>query len=557
MRAIKKHKLKISLIFALLISTFLCVYTIANYKGSNDVNQNRMGQFNFDGGGRNQFPNNGNEGGMPGGHSLDSNSQPNQNNTTPTDASGDNTGNKGMTPPNSHDGGGQGQARAPSNGGMWGGSGRTSNTNSNYAPFVMVYSLMFLSLSVGIYILYRNKKIKIDSKTAKLLILSLIGIGFLLRIVLGLSFRGFSTDISLFKNWANSAANSLSQFYSNARSSDYPPAYIYVLCLVGKLVKVSVLSKYFTLIIKLPSIIADIATAYLIYRIASKYLSQEISVLLLTFYMFNPAVFINSTLWGQVDSFFTFIVACAVFFMTEGKIALSSVIFTVGVLMKPQGIIYLPVVFFELVRRKELKTILKSAACALITAVVIILPFSINKGVTWIFQLFSGTLSEYPYASMNGFNFYSLIGKNYVNDSSTFFIFSYHVWGMIFIILITLFTWFIYIKGNDKLYASAAALIQIAGVFTFSTRMHERYLFPAAALAILAFIYLRDKRILLFVTGFSATIYLNTYAILFQSSGSVYNAIISITSLLNVVLFIYLIKIVWDIIIRKRVQMIE
>lgn len=85
---------------------------------------------------------------------------------------------------------------------------------------------------------------------------------------------------------------------------------------------------YFDLMIKAPSILSDVVTAYLLYRIAAKYLSFEKSMLLLAFYVFNPAVLIYSTSWGQVDSFFTMIVVGAVFLLVERKLYLSTILFT-------------------------------------------------------------------------------------------------------------------------------------------------------------------------------------------------------------------------------------
>ena len=277
------------------------------------------------------------------------------------------------------------------------------------------------------------------------------------------------------------------------------------------------ISPYFILLLKLPSIIADIATSYFIYRLARKYLSTEISILASVFYIFNPAIFIDSTFWGQVDSFFTFLVVLSVFLLSEKKIGFSAALFTAAVLMKPQGIIFLPVLLFELIRERNLKSFLKVAASALITALVIILPFSFNQDPLWIFKLFSNTISEYPYASVNAFNFFSLLGANYTSNSATLLVFSYHTWGMIFIVIITAFSWFIYIKGNNRIFASVSALLQIVGVFTFSAGMHERYLFPAVALSILAFIYTRDKRLLILSMGLSATSYANIYSVLFWS----------------------------------------
>ncbi|MEQ8198072.1 MAG: hypothetical protein ABRQ27_08715 [Clostridiaceae bacterium] len=510
MNLIKNNLLKIILILVVIVSGVFCAYSISNNKAVVSSNISSSSQRDFFQGEKNQW----NGAGIQG--------NPNR--------------------------------------GMRGDMAGTSS-NSNVSTALFSYSVLFLGALAAALYFYKKTKLKIESKNIKLILTCLLAAGLFLRISIGLLTEGFSTDLSLFRNWALSAANNFTGFYSGTKTSDYPPLYIYVLFLVGKAMSFPTLSSYSVLLLKLPSILADIASAYLVYRIGKKYISQELSMMISVFYAFNPAVLVNSVFWGQVDSFFTMIVLTAVFLMTEGKIALSSIVFTIGVLMKPQGIIYLPVLFFELVRQRSIKNFIKAAVSAAITGLFVILPFSFNQGITWIFNLFSKTLGEYPYASVNGFNFFSLIGKNYTNDSETFFIFSYHVWGTMFIVLVTLFTWFIYIKGNLREIIPLAALIQIAGVFTFSTRMHERYLFPAAALAILAFIYLRDKRILILSIIYSITIFMNTYYILYNTSGGMNNSssgfTMFITSLTNVAAFIYLAKAAIDIAVKKKTCLLK
>ncbi|WP_242860335.1 glycosyltransferase family 39 protein [Desulfosporosinus sp. I2] len=195
---------------------------------------------------------------------------------------------------------------------------------------------------------------------------------------------------------------------------------------------------------------ADIATSFLLYKLAKNYFSLEISILIGAFYTFNPAILINSAVWDQVDSFFTLIIVSAIVLLSEKKMGLATVMFTSAVLMKPQGIIFLPVIFFELIRQKSMKSWIKVVLSGLFTAIVIVLPFSWNMNGLWIFKLFSSTLGEYPYASVNAFNFFSLLGKNFVSDAGTVLGISYHSWGMLSIVLITAVSWVLYIKGKTR-----------------------------------------------------------------------------------------------------------
>lgn len=541
----KRNALKIGIIVTVLLSSFFCAYSIYNYKGNTVSNGTIMAQHSFGLGGEKQ---------VKGPNRQVPDSVENKDMGAPDDNNRFSTNGEVEQAPNNPKGSaGQSHGNMHQNKSMIGVSQGTSN---GYSKYLIAYGIVFAAVFIIMYRLHKYKKIKISASNEKILITGLLAIGLILRISFGLLADGHPFDLSTFKNWATSAANNFLGFYSGPKTSDYPPLYIYVLFMIGKIAKVTAMSKYFTLLIKLPAIFADIASAYIIYKVGKKYVSSEISILISAAYIFNPAIFINSVFWGQVDSFFTFIVVCSLFLMSEGKFCLSYIMFTLGVLMKPQGIIYLPVLFFELVRQKRVQNFIKAIFFAVITTLIVILPFSLNSGVTWIVKLFSNTLGEYPYASVNGYNFYSLLGKNYVYDSNTFFLFSYHVWGMIFIIMITLFSWFIYIRGNSKIYGFLAALIQISGVFTFSTRMHERYLFPAVALAILAYIYIKDKRLLLLGAGYSISIYVNTHVVLFQTNSGINSSanspILFICSLLNVLLFAYLAKVSWDITVRKK-----
>lgn len=554
MSAIKKHIFHISVLVILLASGILCAYTLANYQGVTAPSRNTSDSRSFTQGERTR------PSGMPGQPTADDGQVSNNTDQAPegqTQTADQSQRQRTRQPGMANQPGGQPsgqsgeQSFAPSGGRGFGGM---TNTGIKYAPYLLTYAAVFLLAIIAAYFLSLRKKFRINPVHEKILILALLGVGLLLRIAAATLVEGHN-DINLFRSWASSAAGNFLHFYDGARSSDYPPLYIYFLYLIGKIAAIPAVSAYYTILLKLPSIAADIATSYLIYRLVRKYLSLETSVLLSAFYVFNPAVFINSTFWGQVDSFFTLIVVAALTLLAEKRTVLASVLFAAAVLMKPQGLIFLPVLFFELVRQKSLMNFIKAAVAALGTTAAIVLPFSYNKGVLWIYNLFAKTTGEYPYASVNAFNFFSLVEKNWMSDSTVFWGLSYHTWGMLFIVAVTLLTWFLYYKGKSSLFALAAALLLITGVFNLSTRMHERYLFPAVALAILAFIYLKDKRLLLLSAGFSATVFLNTHFVLFKTSGMnayPYSPALIVTSILNVLLLIYLVWVLFDIAVRGR-----
>ncbi|WP_162515321.1 glycosyltransferase 87 family protein, partial [Paenibacillus pinistramenti] len=395
-----------------------------------------------------------------------------------------------------------------------------------------------------------------DNRRSRRSILWLIlGSALLLRIAIAPWTLGHVGDTNYFRKWAASAALDFTGFYVNG-SADYPPFLIYFLYLIGKAATLPGMDIFLNTMIKLPSLVADVLTGYLIYRLASKYVSFRFSVILAVLYICNPAVLVDSLFWGQVDSFFTLLIVLAVLLMTEGRLAWAAAVFAAAVMMKPQGIIFTPVLFFEWVRLRSVKHSLTGIAAAAVTAILLILPFSSGQEPLWIVKLFQSTIGEYPYASLNADNFFSLVGANHVDSSAAFILFSYHTWGFIFIVLTTAFSWLIYSKMRTREAAFLAALFQIAGVFTFSSSMHERYLFPAVALAFCAYVFFKDKRLLWLAAGLSFTVFANIFSVLYGATGRTgtpsYTYSMQLISLVNVVLVLWLAIIMWQLASRAQ-----
>lgn len=187
----------------------------------------------------------------------------------------------------------------------------------------------------------------------------LISIGILVRGALALTTKGYGPDIGTFSAWAAHAADGLFTFYSPGYFADYPPGYIYVLWLVGKLrllLGINFDTPSFLLILKLPAILADSATVWLLYRLAQRHWSSNAAVAVAALYAFNPAVILNSAVWGQVDGVLTLFILLGVIFL-ERRPALSAASFAIALLIKPQALIFapLPILWFaaRLLRRKQ------------------------------------------------------------------------------------------------------------------------------------------------------------------------------------------------------------
>ena len=135
------------------------------------------------------------------------------------------------------------------------------------------------SLCCGLFLLgtwmasrSRATREEADASVGGKLILLLAGAA-LVRVALSATTRGYAADIGTFSAWAGHAADGLTSFYSPGYFADYPPGYIYLLWVIGKLrlvLGIDFDTPAFLVLLKLPAILADIATAGILFMLSRR-----------------------------------------------------------------------------------------------------------------------------------------------------------------------------------------------------------------------------------------------------------------------------------------------
>ena len=130
----------------------------------------------------------------------------------------------------------------------------------------------------------------------------MFGVALLVRLLVA-PHTGFCGDLAVYRSWATRLDDvGLHDFYARGQFADYPPGYLYVLWLIGKL---SATPGY--LLLKLPAIVADLGLAWIAGTFAARLAPQPIKerwpvrALVAAAVLFNPAVIALSAVWGQVD----------------------------------------------------------------------------------------------------------------------------------------------------------------------------------------------------------------------------------------------------------------
>lgn len=399
-----------------------------------------------------------------------------------------------------------------------------------------------------------NGKIKDSSiKNIGILCIIIFSGSFILRVILAGMNVGHGSDMACFVGWADRVTKTgFGSFYSRDVFTDYPPGYMYVLYGLGKLKELFNLEPYsfwHLVLMKLPAVLCDMAAGYLFF-ILGKRKSTGTGIIAAVLYLFNPAIILNSAVWGQVDSIFTLCVIFACYFVTVKKLPASYFIFALGILIKPQTLIFTPVILFAVWDEVfqdgfQIKRFSKQAVYALLAVLFLfagMAPFGLEK----VINQYITTLGSYPYASVNAYNIWSLFGLNWAPQTDTFLGIAYQKWGTLSIALAVMLAALMWYKKREKkeIYFLSAGVI-MGGMFLFSVRMHERYLYPIAALILAAYIIGRNKKWLCVYLVFSAGHYFNVYRILYYADSIEYSkydmpaGLTAIVLLAGYVFFIY------------------
>jgi Gpi18-like mannosyltransferase len=323
------------------------------------------------------------------------------------------------------------------------------------------------------------------------------------------------SDMLFWKGWGEKIVEvGLGRFYQQV-NSDYLPLFLLILGLVKKVYNFLPFSQvpidYFY---KTPAAIFDLFCGVLIFKLV-KPSGYKRAILATIAFLFNPAVFGTSALWGQVDIIGTFFILLAFTLLSKGKNLLAGISLGLALLTKPIFLlglaVFLTVFLKKIVFGPKKGKVLKEmtaffVSCLLIVWLIALLfvgePQTCSQLILKPFRLILEQLvknsSWYPYTAVNAFNFWFLVDQDFwLSDRVTFWSLSYQSWGIVitglfaFLILLRLFL-IKGKKGDEPIFLSFALLVYTG--FLFLTRIHERHLFYALPFILL--VGIKTKRLL-------------------------------------------------------------
>ena len=179
-------------------------------------------------------------------------------------------------------------------------------------------------------------------------------------------------------------------------------------------------------------------------------LNETVANIAACFVLFNPTIIFLSSVWGQIDIILSLLIAIAAILFIDGtkivktagllnpRIIACGAIYGLAILIKPQALMVGPVFFVAYIvyiinndKRNQLNQALLNTVLAVLSAFAVILLVSFpfkpqlfgQEGlVKWLFEKYIGTVGGYNYASVEAYNFMSLIGGLWTNADKVVFL---------------------------------------------------------------------------------------------------------------------------------------
>lgn len=339
----------------------------------------------------------------------------------------------------------------------------------------------------------------------------------LLIILLGLGIRllfmfspAFKIDIGDFFSWAIRLNEvGFSKFYSSNFFSDYPPGYLYILNILGLFKAFFHLSdNFFYLLLKLPSIIAEVVLSLLVYTDIKNSISKNYGLFAAAFVLFNPAFIFNSSVWGQIDGILALLLYLSVYLLKRNIFVFSSISLGLAFLVKPQAVVIFPLFFLEFIKNFSIDKTLKLIFPFISTVFLLSAIFFPNDLLMGPIKLILSTANQYQYSSLFAYNFWGVIGF-WIPDKNIWNGLSYQSWGFILYALYLITVGYFYLKRKISFYT--LALLTTISFYFLPTRIHERYLYPALFFLIITAATIKSRFLFILTILLSLLHFLNLY----------------------------------------------
>ena len=305
-----------------------------------------------------------------------------------------------------------------------------------------------------------------------------------------------------------------------------------------------------TLLVKLPSLLADLGIGYLIYKHFVNEKREKLGRILASVWLFNPVTWYNSAIWGQTDSVVNFLGLISVWALLSKRLTKFVIFFVGSILFKGSLALFAPILLLVAVIQKYSLREWLSAAFGGVT-VILVTSIWFHPYVDlplWLVNLYRERIlpGEIGYLTANAFNFWWLIDSGKTLDSTLYFGIGARFWGFVITSLGLIFALLHVNKKTSKERVFFVLAFVALTSFLFMTRIHERYLYPFFPYATLLLGYIPGFSFAYFVLSVVhiLNLYSEFWAPPFPLLENIYNfpIFMQTLSLINIGVFVFLLR---------------
>ncbi len=276
---------------------------------------------------------------------------------------------------------------------------------------------------------------------------------------------------------------------------DYVPFRLYILWASSYLVEVLGGSFFYPLpdvtlaLIKLPGLLADLATVAIIYIWSRRWCQRRPAALIAALYTLSPPVWMNVAWWGQVDTLLMLPLLGMVMLLERASGRWSWLCWSAAMLIKPQAIIFAPLLYMATLRLHGSRGIMHGGAIAASLFALACVPLALAQQGPGLLEAYVGSVGRFPRLTIGAYNLWYLVtgGAGRADDVLLLGPLTYRMLGLLFMLTAALLVGIVMLRRADSATRALGAAVLALAFFLLPTQIHERYLFltlPFLALCI-------------------------------------------------------------------------
>ncbi len=319
-----------------------------------------------------------------------------------------------------------------------------------------------------------------------LLIFAAFTLAALVRLALDTG-RGYEIDVGIYLSltWktVHYGIHSAYLDVNGVPPSDNPPLLLYPFWLLGWLYQQFISPAFpppslsdaglLRLMLRLPSLIADLLAGALIFRVLQRMsLTFKSSLIATCAYLFNPALIFDSAYWGQTAAIHTLFMLLSLIAINCGAYFWAGATLATAVLTKPQALAIAPLVLVLAWRERAM---FRLGAGALPAGLLITGPFIITGNAQNVLAQYLSMTQYHPYLAANAHNVWWFItgGHGWQPDTLSLGLLSARSAGLLLFAFTTLLSLIVVWRERRVLFLAAA--YQSLAFFMLNTQIHENH----------------------------------------------------------------------------------